>query len=65
MMVSLVRVENRSGNKRFDDSAVQGMQSSACPFPPLPKILSVGHLQLVAEPTLPHRQMNLRQFDHS
>ena len=51
--VSNVRVEESSGDKEFDDSAVEAVRR-AIPFPPVPESAEVivGDLHMVLDPTL-------------
>jgi TonB family protein len=51
--VSNVRVEESSGDKEFDDSAVDAVRR-AIPFPPVPEHAQpiVGDLHMVLDPTL-------------
>ncbi len=44
--VSLVRVDTTSGNRSFDDSAVQAV-IRASPFPPPPKSFPIGDVRMV------------------
>jgi TonB family protein len=50
--VSSARVEESSGNRTFDESAVQAVRR-ASPFPPLPKSFPTGDLGMVLDPSLP------------
>jgi len=50
--VSFVRAEKSSGNRCFDDSAVQAVRR-ARRFPPPPKSFPTGDLRMVLDPTLP------------
>jgi TonB family protein len=55
--VSKVRVEKSSGDKKFDDSAVEAVRT-ASPFPPVPESAQkfiVGDLHMVLDPTLSER----------
>ena len=51
--VSNVQVEESSGDKEFDDSAVEAVRR-AIPFPPVPESAEVivGDLHMVLDPTL-------------
>ena len=51
--VSHVRVEKSSGDKKFDASAVEAVQT-ASPFPPVPESAKAvaGDLHMVLDPTL-------------
>lgn len=51
--VSNVRVEKSSGDKKFDDSALDAVRT-ASPFPPVPESAKVvaGDLHMVLDPTL-------------
>jgi TonB family protein len=52
--VSNVRVEKSSGDKKFDDSAIEAVRT-ASPFPPVPESarIVVGDLHMVLDPTRP------------
>ena len=52
--VSNVRVEKSSGDKKFDNSAIEAVRT-ASPFPSVPESakLVVGDLHMVLDPTLP------------
>ena len=56
--VSNVRVERSSGDRNFDDSAVEAVRT-ASPFPRVPESakIVVGDLHMVLDPTLPHRHV--------
>lgn len=50
--VSLVRVEKTSGNRSFDESAVQAVLR-ANPFPSPPGSIPIGDVRMVLDPTRP------------